>query len=143
MFDYYVSYFLFFVFFFLMIRRPPRSTRTDTLFPYTTLFRSGTMAIRRRCEPWRQPAIWVRQVQGSPSGAHSRSPACAPGRVRARPGSAAPPARDCAKPLRNGRSEEHTSELQSLMRISYAVFCLKKKKQQQTNKRQTNQHHHH
>src|SRR3546814_7040910 len=71
-----------------MIRRPPRSTRTDTLFPYTTLFRSleplrrncGTTSSPGRCGPW--PSV---------------------------------------------RSEEHTSELQSLMRISYAVFCLKKK----------------
>src|SRR3546814_1340343 len=72
-----------------MIRRPPRSTRTDTLFPYTTLFRSPPSA--------RRP--------GSVPGSRSRTPP-------------APPY----------RSEEHTSELQSLMRISYAVFCLKKKK---------------
>src|SRR3546814_1873364 len=92
------------VFFFLMIRRPPRSTRTDTLFPYTTLFRS-------RCgRPGRFPAV-------------SRTP---PGRAH-RPAGAGRrrrPARPGAAWL---RSEEHTSELQSLMRISYAVFCLKKK----------------
>src|SRR3546814_7136962 len=73
-------------FFFLMIRRPPRSTRTDTLFPYTTLFRSragGILLSRRADRPF-------------PDRQHARS-------------------------------EEHTSELQSLMRISYAVFCLKKK----------------
>src|SRR3546814_1389276 len=89
-----------------MIRRPPRSTRTDTLFPYTTLFRSLT---------GRWPGL-------------RRTPLCRFGadRTRAscclsRPGTVEAP-----------RSEEHTSELQSLMRISYAVFCLKKK----TNSRQ-------
>src|SRR3546814_10602283 len=88
-----------------MIRRPPRATRTDTLFPYTTLFRS-----RRRAPggAWRQPA----QI---PTPRHSRSGGADPGRK----------ARHRAARL---RSEEHTSELQSLMRISYAVFCLKKKK---------------
>src|SRR3546814_10199785 len=77
-------------FFFLMIRRPPRSTRTDTLLPYTTLFRSITGLHSRRHE--------------------------AELRLRA------------AENNLERRSEEHTSELQSLMRISYAVFCLKKKK---------------
>src|SRR3546814_6862414 len=112
-----------------MIRRPPRSTRTDTLFPYTTLFRSNhavagpddaaTRGDRRghaletenekqcggevaRLDRDRQPVRHIHQ--------------CAPGFLL----------------LRNissmRRSEEHTSELQSLMRISYAVFCLKKKK---------------
>src|SRR3546814_5940412 len=76
--------------FFLMIRRPPRSTRTDTLFPYTTLFRSP------RVSPLTVPAgAWTT------------------GRSPGRP-----------------RSEEHTSELQSIMRTSYAVFCLKKKTRQ-------------
>src|SRR3546814_8710892 len=83
-----------------MIRRPPRSTRTDTLFPYTTLFRS--LRLLREERPRRRfccrPALQR----------HWRS----------RPG---------------GRSEEHTSELQSLMRISYAVFCLKKKKKHTKN----------
>src|SRR3546814_16340183 len=85
--------------FFLMIRRPPRSTRTDTLFPYTTLFRSPV-----------QPGVSF----AVPRGLHrdARSVCCA---VHGVPG------------LTSGRSEEHTSELQSLMRISYAVFCLKKK----------------
>src|SRR3546814_8326188 len=83
------------LFFFLMIRRPPRSTRTDTLFPYTTLFRSFPPALAAEAgfaiaaEPDRR----VEQVGGV-----------------------------------DPRSEEHTSELQSLMRISYAVFCLKKTK---------------
>src|SRR3546814_18375114 len=85
------------IFFFLMIRRPPRSTRTDTLFPYTTLFRSHAVAIVA-AEP---PVI----VAGEPDRAH-RARFVAVGVLR---------------------SEEHTSELQSLMRISYAVFCLKKK----------------
>src|SRR3546814_1359407 len=100
--------------FFLMLRRPPRSTRTDTLFPYTTLFRS-------------------------PHAAHEAAPAepahVVPGDrlarvVRVRP--AQPLARRVDGRLQvadRGRSEEHTSELQSLMRISYAVFCLKKKTQ--------------
>src|SRR3546814_3993222 len=86
-----------------MIRRPPRSTRTDTLFPYTTLFRSpGGEA---RCPAGRSKTFF-RNLPRLP----------APGR-RAPGVAAAPPI----------RSEEHTSELQSLMRISYAVFCLKKK----------------
>src|SRR3546814_18342735 len=96
-----MSFVLCFFVFFLMIRRPPRSTRTDTLFPYTTLFRSlarapphGDALARRRCR---------------------------------RAGHAAR-TEDGADDLGQPRSEEHTSELQSLMRISYAVFCLKKKK---------------
>src|SRR3546814_12375328 len=83
------------IIFFLMIRRPPRSTRTDTLFPYTTLFRSALQ------------------------------------RLRSAVGLAQPAHLDCAfahgTDCSAARSEEHTSELQSLMRISYAVFCLKKK----------------
>src|SRR3546814_1318117 len=86
-----------------MIRRPPRSTRTDTLFPYTTLFRSAvrepvTRAIGhywQRFKEFQEPLPLEHAV-------------------------------------RENRSEEHTSELQSLMRISYAVFCLKKKKKKQT-----------
>src|SRR3546814_10579700 len=87
-----------------MIRRPPRSTRTDTLFPYTTLFRSG----EHRGAP--RPRSLRRH--------HGQRPTTD---VRRRP-----------------RSEEHTSELQSLMRISYAVFCLKKKKQTDKNKKNCN-----
>src|SRR3546814_5351214 len=96
-----------------MIRRPPRSTRTDTLFPYTTLFRSGCAARTRR---WRGNA----RAGDRPPGSAGRYP--------------------------QTRSEEHTSELQSLMRISYAVFCLKNKKRKQTYKnhhsdtRDTNKH---
>src|SRR3546814_1443841 len=88
-----------------MIRRPPRSTRTDTLFPYTTLFRSDRAGL----------AVFGRAT-GDASGRHN---------------SLLPP--DGGRRSRQGdvRSEEHTSELQSLMRISYAVFCLKKKKKTQ------------
>src|SRR3546814_9553963 len=106
----YVWHFLvtlyFCLFFFLMIRRPPRSTRTDTLFPYTTLFRSARTGFRsgvaqRRCASEDRPPRHLAPV----------------------------PSRDPIRPADgNARSEEHTSELQSLMRISYAVFCLKKKK---------------
>src|SRR3546814_3859949 len=93
-----------------MIRRPPRSTRTDTLFPYTTLFRSGGSSARPPESP----------------------PAC--GSARGRRGRAAGRRAPCAPPgKRRWRSEEHTSELQSLMRISYAVFCLKKKTKITTN----------
>src|SRR3546814_2582581 len=90
---------LHFFFFFLMIRRPPRSTRTDTLFPYTTLFRSRSLT----------PSF----------------PASAPGTIASKPQNMRTSLILFAS---SGRSEEHTSELQSLMRISYAVFCLKKKK---------------
>src|SRR3546814_4139354 len=94
-----------FCFFFLMIRRPPRSTRTDTLFPYTTLFRSVLLA-----------AVWCRDaVQRPRRGRPDRRPGRQPTGLDGFPHSR--------------RSEEHTSELQSLMRISYAVFCLKKKNQ--------------
>src|SRR3546814_8383049 len=99
-----------------MIRRPPRSTRTDTLFPYTTLFRSCRAEVQSAPRPRAQvpaagrglrvhirPARWIRG--GHPHGRGLQYPL----------------------PPREYRSEEHTSELQSLMRISYAVFCLKKK----------------
>src|SRR3546814_2294967 len=90
---------LFSYLFFLMIRRPPRSTRTDTLFPYTTLFRSHAELKGALCSSSNERPFL-----------HNTS---------------------CTniKQMRQlTRSEEHTSELQSLMRISYAVFCLKKKK---------------
>src|SRR3546814_1319231 len=92
-----------------MIRRPPRSTRTDTLFPYTTLFRPLGRGGLRGISP--QPGDPGRERAGL------REVGALSGLAR------------CAAPagLRR-RSEEHTSELQSLMRISYAVFCLKKKK---------------
>src|SRR3546814_20718258 len=102
----YIELFLcFIIFVVLMIRRPPRSTRTDTLFPYTTLFRS-----RDGCQP-----AGIRR-QGA---VHHR-----PGGVRPGSGHSAHHREEQG----DRRSEEHTSELQSLMRISYAVFCLKKKK---------------
>src|SRR3546814_2919584 len=112
-----------------MIRRPPRSTRTDTLFPYTTLFRSDGREgmLRRHPDPWR---LWLSQRF--------------PGRADLPRRAGLPDLRgdercpaDGHRPSPSGgiacmsrtspRSEEHTSELQSLMRISYAVFCLKKK----------------
>src|SRR3546814_2884581 len=110
--------------FFLMIRRPPRSTRTDTLFPYTTLFRSdeagGFVDAREelRRNDRREQAVEVeiipfehraeRRGEDDPAFALPGFDGC------------------CCRVVR--RSEEHTSELQSLMRISYAVFCLKKNK---------------
>src|SRR3546814_4010072 len=101
-----------YVFFFLMIRRPPRSTRTDTLFPYTTLFRSPEP--RQRASPAACPPR-ARRWSCYPRGAR---------RVRSL---SAEEAELWARVTATIRSEEHTSELQSLMRISYAVFCLKKK----------------
>src|SRR3546814_1145036 len=96
--------------FFLMIRRPPRSTRTDTLFPYTTRFRSIVVvaADERRNEGRTRLGREQRLV-----------------RRKAK--------RDIDHRALAGRSEEHTSELQSLMRISYAVFCLKKKNNNKVN----------
>src|SRR3546814_8866921 len=99
-----------------MIRRPPRSTRTDTLFPDTTLFRS-----RRRA----RAALF--HAADRPRGAGEQT-LCRGEPVAARRWRRALPAVGGARSLRAARSEEHTSELQSLMRISYAVFCLKKKK---------------
>src|SRR3546814_10700242 len=90
------------MFFFLMIRRPPRSTRTDTLFPYTTLFRSTRPAPRSR-----------QDIRAAFAGALRLWHLSRPHRPH----------------RQENRSEEHTSELQSLMRISYTVFCLIIKKQ--------------
>src|SRR3546814_9220069 len=102
-----------------MIRLPPRSTRTDTLFPYTTLFRSP---VARRVTAVGSDAA---QVAATPP--LERLPQGQ--RLVRQMGIQAPPER---QPERERRSEEHTSELQSLMRISYAVFCLKKKKKHGT-----------
>src|SRR3546814_9416790 len=103
------------VIFFLMIRRPPRSTRTDTLFPYTTLFRSTQYRGHScRVEPCREQ--W-------PNPVCAENPFRAEGEAR---GYDITTLRFSVE--KKQRSEEHTSELQSLMRISYAVFCLKKKK---------------
>src|SRR3546814_1068980 len=93
--------------FFVMIRRPPRSTRTDTLLPYTTLFRSCARADR------------AERAAGDTACGSNRGPTT----HRERRASAD----SCADRSASPRSEEHTSELQSLMRISYAAFCLKKK----------------
>src|SRR3546814_6151921 len=104
-----------YAFFCLMIRRPPRSTRTDTLFPYTTLFRSHPGADRDA--PARQcPACEGERGTARPAGR---------GRARRLDHDLDAPGPDPGK--LHQRSEEHTSELQSLMRITDAVFCLKKK----------------
>src|SRR3546814_10614991 len=104
-----------------MIRRPPRSTRTDTLFPYTTLFRSHRFVISFLC----------RVSAGSRGNEHPFAPAFqqTPLAPAIYPGkfSTGEPWKTNPVPGTGLRSEEHTSELQSLMRISYAVFCLKKK----------------
>src|SRR3546814_6604479 len=101
-----------------MLRRPPRSTRTDTLFPYTTLFRSPRTLLERG------RSGLLRRGRGGEF----------PRLARALRGGAGPPrghaarfARLCVRTWAVHRSEEHTSELQSLMRNSYAVFCLKQK----------------
>src|SRR3546814_3602557 len=111
-----------FCFFFLMIRRPPRSTRTDTLFPYTTLFRSRSgIAQRTSGEGQLRPDVGSdRHCDGMDGVRPLAVPRAKPAYERA--GGIAPTSSDD-----HARSEEHTSELQSLMRISYAVFCLKKK----------------
>src|SRR3546814_3057288 len=110
-----------------MIRRPPRSTRTDTLFPYTTLFRSGE-AGRMTAELPRR----VRIVEVGPRDGLQNEAQTVPTAVKVtlidRLSAAGLPAVELGS-----RSEEHTSELQSLMRISYAVFCLKKKTTINTN----------
>src|SRR3546814_7705897 len=116
-------------YFFLMIRRPPRSTRTDTLFPYTTLFLSSPRPDDDRLCP--RDGRYHRHVgarfsfcgffgAAGPRNTGVRRGTTNPGSHRPRGGS-------------RSRSEEHTSELQSLMRISYAVFCLKKKNTQHYN----------
>src|SRR3546814_11096935 len=102
--------------FFLMIRRPPRTTRTDTLFPYTTLFRSAVPADQVVILPNNKNIIPVAEQVDAQT---SRSVRVVPTRGIAEAFAAL---------MGYDRSEEHTSELQSLMRTSYAVFCLKKKK---------------
>src|SRR3546814_1008780 len=102
-----------------MIRRPPRSTRTDTLFPYTTLFRSsGQMS--KSGEIVMSDVIELPRKSGRPVAEPERLSLAVAGMTCA----------SCVGHVE--RSEEHTSELQSLMRISYAVFCLKKKKNERT-----------
>src|SRR3546814_4138315 len=108
-----------------MIRRPPRSTRTDTLFPYTTLFRSKGLVMRRFharargrgakiLKPFSHITIVVREREEEQKAPAKAETAAKPKKAEAQQS--------------GERSEEHTSELQSLMRNSYAVFCLKKKK---------------
>src|SRR3546814_6004847 len=131
-----------FIVFFLMIRRPPRSTRTDTLFPYTTLFRSRASAAVQRAEAGGTRGGSARGARaaleegrravpaGRGGGAQLR-PRLGPGAARSDHAGRAERGAALHGPGRfdrhRGRSEEHTSELQSLMRISYAVSCLKKK----------------
>src|SRR3546814_6555304 len=98
-----------------MIRRPPRSTRPDTLFPYTTLFRSST-TLNLLC----RTALPLLLCAPALAAAQEVTPAAAPGEEERQV--------DFSADQLTYRSEEHTSELQSLMRNSYAVFCLKKKK---------------
>src|SRR3546814_1232665 len=123
-----------------MIRRPPRSTRTDTLFPYTTLFRSPVVRADRHPVPdgGRRGTV----VQAAQAGPDRRGllrrrwlvqdRLLRRAQLRRRLQAAAGAVRDQQR-----RSEEHTSELQSLMRISYAVFCLKKKKNRRTHTQTT------
>src|SRR3546814_7343823 len=120
-----------------MLRRPPRSTRTDTLFPYTTLFRSlsGEMLRELRDALWEADddtsvhAVVLKGAGSCFSSGHDLSP----DKEERTPGKSYRANRDLDDEIwemtqQQRRSEEHTSELQSLMRISYAVFCLKKKK---------------
>src|SRR3546814_2754474 len=100
--------FLILCFFILMIRRPPRSPLTDTRFPYTTLFRSLRRDVSREPAAARAPLRVSILFKGGRLGYHPLET----------------PFKDCGRA--KARSEEHTSELQSLMRTSYAVFCLKK-----------------
>src|SRR3546814_6839467 len=146
-------FFVFFLFFFLMIRRPPRSTRTDTRFPYTTLFRSAEAVEGVAEQQDAHGSADTRQLLASDPvdhahpaerGLHFDEVIAVLARHADDCGIVAE--RMCAQRgqrCRRGlwrhhrhqlRSEEHTSELQSLMRISYAVFCLKKKKKKKTNK---------
>src|SRR3546814_6121485 len=101
-----------------MILRPPRSTRTDTLFPYTTLFRSIRGKRRLRST-----------TPIPPLGMHCWSLLISVGKAASATSLVRTTTTNASRPSSGERSEEHTSELQSLMRISYAVFCLKKKKQ--------------
>src|SRR3546814_11093569 len=105
------------VFFFLMLRRPPRSTLTATLFPYTTLFRSTPSGVRV------PNGEWIRDDREGLMFADATSAVFAMDMPWNK-------LDVVTYSWQKVRSEEHTSELQSLMRISYAVFCLKKKKQQ-------------
>src|SRR3546814_6402212 len=119
-----------------MIRRPPRSTLPDNLFPYTTLCRSGSDGLRVRLGRTRKASTTLRPYCDTARNYHAYTrprrdqPYPRPPPQHARRGASRGRRRpsDRRSPLVQPRSEEHTSELQSLMRISYAVFCLKKKK---------------
>src|SRR3546814_4644400 len=108
-----------------MIRRPPRSTRTDTLFPYTTLFRSCTTFPLRGASVCCEVIPGVDRRSAGHIDLYPDGICCIRANAKQR---AAGIGQDPKATIGTGRSEEHTSELQSLMRISYAVFCLKKKK---------------
>src|SRR3546814_10495088 len=133
MYSYLCFFSLYACFFVLMIRRPPRSTRTDTLFPYTTLFRSrGAFEQAQAGRPDRDQPAALRAHRIEPRGRLGLDPS--PFGVH-----------DMVVGVvglhrQEGRSEEHTSELQSLMRISYAVFCLKKKKYTQNQNKKPEHH---
>src|SRR3546814_4441638 len=127
-----LSYFFFF--FFLMIRRPPRSTRTDTLFPYTTLFRSHQLSREETAAAisdliFREEVLVLRQMLSDQA---FQGVEVVPMLRRDRHDFRVWQLLLQPLQVRHQRSEEHTSELQSLMRISYAVFCLKKKTNTQT-----------
>src|SRR3546814_3845219 len=108
-----------------MLRRPPRFTRTDTLFPYTTLFRSLALDLRRR-----QPGVAALDDEAADRVAPVIALELGPDDEDIGDRRAGDPHLRAVQHIAvGGRSEEHTSELQSLMRISYAVFCLKKTKQ--------------
>src|SRR3546814_3181335 len=117
-----------------MIRRPPRSTRTDTLFPYTTLFRS-----LRRADGHQHVLADADRPSWLATGLHR---ADAGGRGRPQLAARRHRRGGQQRAVHRHRSEEHTSELQSLMRISYAVFCLKKKKITTRNIRNTEKNKH-
>src|SRR3546814_9669527 len=108
-----------------MIRRPPRSTRTDTLFPYTTLFRSHPIVTEMKgtvTYVGMEEGITIKRQTDELTGMTNIEVLDAKDRP-----AAGKDIRPAVKMVDDNRSEEHTSELQSLMRISYAVFCLKKK----------------
>src|SRR3546814_5376628 len=121
-----------YMFFFLIILRPPRSTRTDTLFPYTTLFRSGGGIHRDQAEADVEARLLPEKIE----------PGCEAARLQIDDRVADNDEGDGREraqqdQLLEERSEEHTSELQSLMRISYGGFCLTKKNKERTHTKPT------
>src|SRR3546814_2904436 len=112
-----------------MIRRPPRYTRTDTLFPYTTLFRSAAAFLQEEQLAKAALALASKEINAVDDAMDEM--------LEAQRATLAAPTNERKKAVHAAhRSEEHTSELQSLMRISYAVFCLKKKNKKQKNIKQ-------